>query len=171
MRLSTGGSSSAGSMPDTEFPRVGVSRACQVAGPVLKSSLLPYISSLRRRRRRTSADRHRRRQPSRRRPRLTTCPAVECAERPHHAAAEERLPALPVAIRLHPDPHDRGSSLVTAKGAERCVLIVENPALRGQSKTTTSLYTGISSSCGARRSRRTASRRRGSCWRGQVLAI
>ena len=33
--------------------------------------------------------------------------------------------------------------LITAKEAERRVLILENPGLRGQSKITTSLYAGI----------------------------
>ena len=34
-------------------------------------------------------------------------------------------------------------SLITAKEAERRVLILENPGLRGESKTTTSLYAGV----------------------------
>ena len=34
-------------------------------------------------------------------------------------------------------------ALITAKEAERRVLILENPGLRGQSKTTTSLYAGV----------------------------
>jgi gentisate 1,2-dioxygenase len=34
-------------------------------------------------------------------------------------------------------------SLITAKGAERRVLILENPGLRGQSKITTDLYAGV----------------------------
>ena len=33
--------------------------------------------------------------------------------------------------------------LITAKEAERRVLILENPGLRGQSKITTSLYAGV----------------------------
>src|SRR5713101_4357361 len=33
--------------------------------------------------------------------------------------------------------------LITAKEAERRVLILENPGLRGESKTTTSLYAGV----------------------------
>ena len=34
-------------------------------------------------------------------------------------------------------------SLITAKEAERRVLVLENPGLRGQSKITTSLYAGV----------------------------
>src|SRR4051794_4931168 len=34
-------------------------------------------------------------------------------------------------------------ALITAKEAERRVLILENPGLRGQSKITTSLYAGV----------------------------
>jgi len=33
--------------------------------------------------------------------------------------------------------------LITAKEAERRVLVLENPGLRGQSKITTSLYAGV----------------------------
>ena len=36
-----------------------------------------------------------------------------------------------------------GGRLITAKEAERRVLILENPGLRGQSKITTSLYAGV----------------------------
>ena len=35
------------------------------------------------------------------------------------------------------------AGLITAKEAERRVLILENPGLRGQSKVTTSLFAGI----------------------------
>jgi hypothetical protein len=41
MHLSTGGSSSAGSMRDVEFPQIRSFEARQMAGPTLKSSLFP----------------------------------------------------------------------------------------------------------------------------------
>jgi len=44
------------------------------------------------------------------------------------------------AIRAH---LMRAGALITAKEAERRVLILENPGLRGQSKITTSLYAGV----------------------------
>lgn len=44
------------------------------------------------------------------------------------------------------------SKLITAKEAERRVLVLENPGLRGQSKITTSLYAGCADG-GARRRR------------------
>ncbi|SED93605.1 gentisate 1,2-dioxygenase [Rhizobiales bacterium GAS188] len=44
------------------------------------------------------------------------------------------------AIRAH---MMKASALITAKEAERRVLILENPGLRGQSKITTSLYAGV----------------------------
>ena len=36
-----------------------------------------------------------------------------------------------------------GGALITAKEAERRVLVLENPQLRGQSKVTTSLFAGV----------------------------
>lgn len=38
---------------------------------------------------------------------------------------------------------DEAGSLITAKEAERRVLVLENPGLRGQSKTTTDLFAGV----------------------------
>jgi gentisate 1,2-dioxygenase len=44
------------------------------------------------------------------------------------------------AIRAH---MLKAGALITAKEAERRVLVLENPGLRGQSKVTTSLYAGV----------------------------
>ena len=46
--------------------------------------------------------------------------------------------------------------LITAKEAERRVLVLENPGLRGQSKITTDLYAGVQLVCLARSRRLTA---------------
>jgi len=56
--------------------------------------------------------------------------------------------------------------LITAKEAERRVLVLENPGLRGQSKITTSLFAGVQmwwSPATSRRRTGTASRRCASC--------
>ena len=60
--------------------------------------------------------------------------------------------------------------LITAKEAERRVLILENPGLRGQSKITTSLYAGLQLVMPARSHRLTGTpkRRCGLCLRAKV---
>lgn len=47
------------------------------------------------------------------------------------------------------------SGLITAKEAERRVLILENPGMRGQSKITTSLYCGSTGDAGRKSPRPT----------------
>jgi gentisate 1,2-dioxygenase len=58
---------------------------------------------------------------------------------------EPRSPCRPALWRYEAIRHHllHAGSLITAKEAERRVLILENPGLRGQSKITTSLYAGI----------------------------
>ena len=58
---------------------------------------------------------------------------------------EPRTPALPVVWHyddVRPFLMEAGT-LITAKEAERRVLVLENPGLRGQSRITTSLYAGL----------------------------
>jgi hypothetical protein len=60
------------------------------------------------------------------------------------AAAEERLPALPVHFdSTRTDNMMEASPLITGKEAERRVIILGNPGPRGQSEITTALYAGI----------------------------
>jgi hypothetical protein len=70
-----------------------------------------------------------------------------------------------VEIRFDPRLHDEAGKLITAKEAERRVLVLENPGLRGQSKVTTSLFAGVQMVVPAtsRRPTGTASRRCASC--------
>ena len=59
-------------------------------------------------------------------------------------------------------------TLITAKEAERRVLVLENPGLRGQSKITTDLYAGVQLVLPGERSRPRIGIRRvhcASCWR------
>jgi hypothetical protein len=111
-------------MRDVEFRQIRSFEARQMAGPALKSSLLPtHIPA-------SSAT-----SPNWRRRRIYK--KVEAAHRPalrnvlrrsHHAAAEERLPA----VLLHCDSMRTDiiepGTLVTAKEAERRVLILEKSA-------------------------------------------
>ena len=61
-----------------------------------------------------------------------------------HAGAAFPLCAISVAFRCHPFARMlEAGALITAKEAERRVLVLENPGLRGQSKITTSLYAGV----------------------------
>ena len=58
---------------------------------------------------------------------------------------EPRSPCQPAIWKFDVirDAMMEAGGLITAKEAERRVLILENPGLRGQSKTTTSLYAGV----------------------------
>jgi gentisate 1,2-dioxygenase len=58
---------------------------------------------------------------------------------------EPRSPCQPVGWRFAEirEAMIEAGGLITAKEAERRVLILENPGLRGQSKVTTSLYAGV----------------------------
>jgi gentisate 1,2-dioxygenase len=58
---------------------------------------------------------------------------------------EPRSPCRPASWRFDAirDAMMEAGSLITAKEAERRVLVLENPGLRGQSKITTDLYAGV----------------------------
>jgi gentisate 1,2-dioxygenase len=58
---------------------------------------------------------------------------------------EPRSPCRPASWRFDTirDAMMEAGSLITAKEAERRVLVLENPGLRGQSKITTDLYAGV----------------------------
>jgi hypothetical protein len=91
-------------------------------------------------------------------------------QRPHHAAAEERLPAFPAALRLHPDLHDGGgySHHRQRGGAPRAH--PRKSGRRGPSKITPPLPAS-SSSCRLRCCTAIASRRCVSCWRAVLQAV
>ncbi len=57
--------------------------------------------------------------------------------------ARQPLPARTLALRRHPRRSMEAGALITAKEAERRVLVLENPGLRGQSRITTSLSAGV----------------------------
>src|SRR5947207_11847189 len=58
---------------------------------------------------------------------------------------EPRSPCQPVSWRFNDirSAMLEAGTLITAKEAERRVLVLENPGLRGQSKITTDLYAGV----------------------------
>ena len=76
--------------------------------------------------------------------------ALERARRSGHARAEQRVPAAAWRFDEIRDAMMEAGNLITAKEAERRVLVLENPGLRGQSKITTSCMPASSSCCRAR---------------------
>jgi hypothetical protein len=100
-----------------------------MAGPALKSSRPTHVPASST----TSPNfehRHRKRQAFYKKVEEPVLP-VECAQRPHRAAAERRLPALPGAVGLHPDLHD-GYFRHRQNGGPPRAHPGKNPALRGR---------------------------------------
>jgi hypothetical protein len=115
-------------MRDVEFRQIRSFEARQMAGPTLNSSLFPtHIPASS-----TTSPNLRRRRIYKKVGTAHRPASRNALQRSHHAAAQERPPALPVALRLHADRHRQ-------KRRSAACSFWKNPRLRGPSKVTISL--------------------------------